>query len=70
MQEPPIPVTTETELLTTRASVYTGSTDIPPYVAEQPQQPSPQQRQQSQQRQQPQRQQQAPPQQQQQQVNK
>ena len=63
MQEPPIPVTTETELLTTRASVYTGSTDIPPYVAEQPQQPQQQQPP----RQQPQLQ---PPQQQQQQVNK
>ena len=50
VQEPPIPVTTETELLTTRASVYTGSTDIPPYVAEQP--PPPQQQQQRQQQQQ------------------
>ena len=46
MQDSPIPVTIETDQLTTRASVYTGSTDIPPYVAEQPQQPRtpPQQR--------------------------
>ena len=53
MQESPIPVTIETDLLTTRASVYTGSTDIPPYVAEQPQpQPPPPQQRQQQQRQQ------------------
>ena len=36
VQDSPIPVTIETDHLTTRASVYTGSTDIPPYVAEQP----------------------------------
>ena len=36
VQDSPIPVTIETDQLTTRASVYTGSTDIPPYVAEQP----------------------------------
>ena len=39
VQDSPIPVTIETDQLTTRASVYTGSTDIPPYVAEQPQVP-------------------------------
>ena len=39
VQDSPIPVTMETEQLTTRASVYTGSTDIPPYIAQEPQQP-------------------------------
>ena len=36
VQDSSVPVTIETDHLTTRASVYTGSTDIPPYVAEQP----------------------------------
>ena len=32
-----VPVTLETEQLTTRASVYTGSNDVPSYIAEQSQ---------------------------------
>ena len=68
VQDSPIPVTVEMDQLTTRASVYTGSTDIPPYVAEQsqqlsqprtpPQQRAAQQQQRQQQQQQQQRQQQ------------
>ena len=53
MLDSPIPITLETDQLTTRVSVYMDSTDTPPYVAEQPPQPPPpqQQRQQQQQRQ-------------------
>lgn len=55
VQDSPVPVTIETEQLTTRASVYTGSTDVPSYVpsyvAQQPQQ-QPQRQQQQQQQQQ------------------
>ena len=36
MLDSPIPITLETDQLTTRVSVYTDSTDTPPYVAEQP----------------------------------
>ena len=57
MQDSPIPITTETDHLTTRVSVYTGSTDIPPYVAEQPPQLPPRQQQQQQRQQQQQQQQ-------------
>ena len=65
MLDSPIPITLETDQLTTRVSVYTDSTDTPPYVAEQPSQ---QQRQQQQQRQPQQQRQQQQQQQQQQQV--
>jgi len=51
VQDSPIPVTIETEQLTTRASVYTGTTDIPPYVTQQQQQQQQQRPQQQQQQQ-------------------
>ena len=52
VQDSPIPVSMETDQLTTRVSVYTGSTDTPPYVGEAAQQQQQQQLQQQQQQQQ------------------